>query len=299
MISDSPLFSVIIPTFNRAEKLRRALESLEAQTFRDFEVIVCDDGSTDDTRSAVESFSERMPVTYLWEENFGGPGRPRNNGIRVSRGEWLCFLDADDWWYPEKLNLVRTHLATADIVYHDLDRYPRRLWRPDNTFRARAVANPVFVDLMLKGNALPNSSVVVRREIVVAAGGVSEEKSLVAAEDFDLWLKIARITERFTHIPQVLGAYWVGDGNISEPSHAQVCRVETIYEKHAPYLAPEEQAQSKLLFCFMIANIKYKIGLRDEALSLLRLTLATDDFSLKMRALVMLLYIRGVSFFAR
>ena len=114
-----PFFTVIIPTYNRAELLRRALESVHSQTYRDFEVIVCDDGSTDHTRDVANSFAGRMHMSYLRDENWGGPARPRNRGIQEASGEWLCFLDADDWWYPEKLAAVFALTSGVDVVLCD------------------------------------------------------------------------------------------------------------------------------------------------------------------------------------
>lgn len=294
-----PLFSVIIPTYNRSEQLRQALESISAQSCRDFEVIVCDDGSTDNTRLIVESFLSVMSVTYLWDDNFGGPARPRNNGIAVARGEWLCFLDSDDWWYPAKLDAIDAHLANADVIYHDLDIHPRSVWPITGRFRSRNLHPPAFVDLMLKGNALPNSSVVVRRDVIVAAGGFSEDKSLIAAEDYDLWLRLARQNRRFVRIPRSLGAYRLGGGNISHPSLTQAERVEAIFQRHAPFLSEEARAQSRLQFNLMEARIKHKIGLRDEALALLRPILAAGDPVLKFQASILMAYIRWSSLLGR
>src|SRR6266545_511842 len=105
-ITKPPFFSVVIPTYNRAEKLRRALESLLHQSYGDFEVLVCDDGSTDGTREVVSAYAGELQISYLWEENWGGPARPRNRGIAAAQGKWVCFLDADDWWHPDKLAKV-------------------------------------------------------------------------------------------------------------------------------------------------------------------------------------------------
>ncbi len=115
------IFSVIIPKYNRTETLKRALQSLVTQTYKEFEVIVCDDGSTDNTKEIVDSFKNNLSIRYIWEENWGGPARPRNSGINISKNEWICFLDSDDWWYPKKLETVLSRLNNADIIYHDLD----------------------------------------------------------------------------------------------------------------------------------------------------------------------------------
>lgn len=217
--SSSSRVSVIVPTYNRARDIGRCLESLVSQTLADFEVIVCDDGSTDGTQEVVAGYRERLALTFHWNENFGGPARPRNIGLELAQGDYVAFLDSDDWWRPEKLEQsVRRLDAGADIVYHDLYRVrsaPARLhWRRVRTRRLHA---PVFDDLLQHGNTVPNSSVVVRRELMRRVGGFSEDRSLIAWEDYDAWLRLARVTERFERLDAPLGYYWEGGNNISSP----------------------------------------------------------------------------------
>lgn len=95
-----PLVSIIIPTFNRAQCVRRALDSVFAQTFRDFEVVVVDDGSTDDTVEILKSYGAQ--IRLLCQPN-GGASAARNTGLQAARGKWIAFLDSDDQWRPEKL----------------------------------------------------------------------------------------------------------------------------------------------------------------------------------------------------
>jgi glycosyltransferase involved in cell wall biosynthesis len=95
-----PLISCIVPVYNNAQYVAEALDSIFAQTYRPLEVIVVDDGSTDDTAAVVGRYSDR--VTYIRQAN-GGPALARNRGLAAARGEFVAFLDADDWWHPEKL----------------------------------------------------------------------------------------------------------------------------------------------------------------------------------------------------
>jgi glycosyltransferase involved in cell wall biosynthesis len=95
-----PLVSVIIPTYNSADFIEEALESLFEQTFQDFEIIVIDDGSTDETAAILEKYGDR--IVYLYQDN-GGCASARNKGIRIARGKYIAFLDADDIWLPAKL----------------------------------------------------------------------------------------------------------------------------------------------------------------------------------------------------
>ena len=100
MNADTPKISVIIPAYNSQQYIRASLESVLEQTYSDYEVIVVDDGSTDDTKGAVLAVDG--PVQYIYQSN-GGPSAARNTGIGAARGELICFLDADDSWTPEKL----------------------------------------------------------------------------------------------------------------------------------------------------------------------------------------------------
>lgn len=237
-----PLFSIIIPTFNRSADLRRSLESLCQQTCSDFEVLVCDDGSTDDSAQVANEFATRLDLKYLWAENWGGPARPRNRGIAASTGAWLCFLDSDDWWYPHKLQACLPLLNDADLLHHAMD-----LVGPEGglgRLDSRNLQAPVVRDLLLHGNncGIINSSVVVRRELVIAANGFSEDRSLIAVEDFDLWIRISLLTDRFECLSGRLGAYWKGPvgANISY-SEKQFPREIAVYQRHIHLLSQAEQ----------------------------------------------------------
>jgi glycosyltransferase involved in cell wall biosynthesis len=259
-----PLFSIIIPTFNRAEQLRRAIESVERQSFRDFEVLVCDDGSIDHTRDVVASFQERLTITYQRAENWGGPARPRNNGLRAARGEWICFLDADDWWYPEKLERVHENLSPADVVHHDGDIYTKAGKKHVVKMRSRTLTPPVFSDLMTKGNALITSGICVRKDVIDKAGGFLEDKALISVEDYDLWLRIALITDRFVHVPLSLCGYFEGEGNISgTPRH--ISALAALFDRFKDRLQPEDRRESEKYFSYCMGLAMLKTGMYDKS----------------------------------
>ena len=210
------LVSVVIPTYNRAADLRRALRSVIGQTWVNWEALVVDNHSTDNTREMVESFQDRR-IRLVSVHNYGVIAVSRNFGVANSSGPYVAFLDSDDWWTPTKLaDCVRRCEAGADLVYHDL----YLVWSPRQRIywrrrRTRALTAPAYDDLILKGNAICNSSVVVRRDVFARIGGFSEDPSLVAWEDYDAWLRIAKVTERFERLARPLGYYWMGGGNMT------------------------------------------------------------------------------------
>lgn len=288
-----PFFSIVIPTYNRAEQLRRALNSIANQTYRDFEVIVCDDGSKDNTEQVVASFANQFPITYLWDKNWGGPARPRNRGIREAKGEWICFLDSDDWWYSKKLETVKKDLDAydADVVYHDLDIYTLKgklFWKK---VRGKRFKKPVHVALLKNGGGLANSSTVVRKEIINQVGGLSENKSLIAAEDYDLWLKISRVTDKFCYIPQTLGAYWNGGGNITEVSDRQITRIEYVYNKHEMSLSHQDKKEINYTRNYIAGRIKQQMGCFDEALNLLKVSVRSKRPAIRMKSMILIMSI--------
>ena len=116
----NPLVSIIVPTYNREDDLRRALRSVFAQTFIDWEVLVVDNHSIDNTDSLIRSFND--PRIKLFKiHNHGIIASSRNLGLKQASGQYIAFLDSDDWWLPKKLEVsVKRLTEGADIVYHDM-----------------------------------------------------------------------------------------------------------------------------------------------------------------------------------
>ncbi len=181
-----PEVSVIIPTYNRREFVREALASVYAQTFLDFELIVVDDGSTDDTEAVVHEFSE---ARYLWQEN-RGVSAARNAGAAASCGPLLAFLDSDDLWQPGKL--------AAQVAFFQA--YPEaricqteEIWlrngiRVNPHRKHRKPSGDIFARSLELCLVSP-SAVMLRRTFFEQLGGFDE--NLPACEDYDLWLRIA------------------------------------------------------------------------------------------------------------
>lgn len=213
-----PLVSVIIPSYNHAHFLSRALQSVQRQGWTNWEALVVDNHSTDNTDEVMQAWvGDRVRLLKI--HNNGLIAASRNMGVREARGEWIAFLDSDDWWTDDKLECsMRAALAGADVVYHDLimvgtDGRPRA-WKRS---RSRSMAYPAYQDMIKNGPPLPNSSAVLRKSRLDAISGLCEKHELVGWEDFDTWLRLAKSGCRFTRIPGSHGYYWVGGGNVSNP----------------------------------------------------------------------------------
>jgi glycosyltransferase involved in cell wall biosynthesis len=207
-------FSVIIPTYNRAHIIGETLDSILCQSFRDFEIFVIDDGSTDDTSKVLERYSGR--IRYLWQPN-SGPIVARNRGIAESTGEYIAFLDSDDRWYPGKLEqinkAIRVH-PKAGLFYSDfrmVDKQHKHL----RTIHCRHIVGNGYFQLLL-GDFIGMLTAVVRRECFDACGPLCEE--LCSTDDWDMWVRIARKFS-IVHVPAVLAEYtWHSSGSVSSDS---------------------------------------------------------------------------------
>ncbi len=210
------LVSIILPTYNQGSYLRRAILSVINQSYKNWELIIVDNYSSDQTESIVKEFHFKN-IKYFKFKNDGVIAKSRNFAIKNSRGEWVAFLDSDDYWLPDKLsNCMDIVNRDIDFVYHDLkiDEYGKK-----KSFKEKIVTRqlraPVLNDLLINGNLIGNASVLVRRECVDRVQGLDERPIMVGSEDYNCWLKIAAFTDNFLYIPKILGVYLIHDQGVS------------------------------------------------------------------------------------
>lgn len=212
--------SVIIPTYNSVKYLPEAARSVLAQTYEDYEIIIVDDGSTDDTRAVVKELSEKNSgkIRYIHQEN-RGLACARNTGIRNSRGELIALLDADDQWLPEKLaHSVRAiELDKAiGLVHTNLTRVTKNgdpICTPKKNKKYVSGKN-IFKHLFLRRGHIACSSVIFRKECCDKVGLFDEQLTRIGCEDRELWLRVAQHYEIY-FIDEVLILYRVHDTNFS------------------------------------------------------------------------------------
>jgi len=176
--------SVIIPTYNRMRPLEDAVKSVQSQTYRDFELIIVDDGSTDGTDRLIEKSAP--DAVYIRQEN-RGVSSARNRGILASKGKYIAFLDSDDRWLPEKLSLQVGAMEEGHFVSHTEEIWIRNGRRVNPGARHKKHSGDIFLK-SLPLVVISPSSVMIRREIFDDVGLFDEK--LLAAEDYDMWLRI-------------------------------------------------------------------------------------------------------------
>lgn len=189
--------SVIIPTYNRAEALERAVRSVLAQGHPVHEVLVCDDGCSDDSRERMDALGDAR-IRWVQGPRAGRPAVPRNRGLSAASGEWLAFLDDDDTWMPDKLAV-----QLAAMGRHGTEAACSNGLRvaPDGSAVGTFFEDPertLGLDDLLPVNRVICSSVLVRRSLVEQAGGFPEAPELRALEDYALWLRLSLFT-RFAY----------------------------------------------------------------------------------------------------
>lgn len=216
-IKTSPLISVVIPSYNHSNYLSRAIKSIIDQTYTNWEIIVIDNHSKDGTDQIMNKF-ENEKIKLLKIHNDGIIAKSRNMGIREAKGEWIAFLDSDDWWKKNKLKICADNfLNSTDIIYHDLQIVTnRKSLFQRKLLKTRKLKNPILIDLLINGNAINNSSVIVKKKILEKINYINENKNMVAAEDYNTWLKISNISSKFLYLSQNLGYYQIHDQSVSK-----------------------------------------------------------------------------------
>jgi glycosyltransferase involved in cell wall biosynthesis len=253
--------SVVIPNYNHTRYLGGAIRSALSQGLPPLEVIVVDDGSTDNSREAVEPFGAK--VRYLCQSN-QGLAAARNTGIRAARGDLVGFLDADDQWTPDFLEEMLSLVAEnpgASVYYccaHTIDEEDRPL---PQVLGGPPVAPEAMRQKLLRANFLIPSTIVMRRDVVAAAGFFDER--LRSCEDWDLWLRLLPASE-FVGTSAALVRYRVHGGTLSTNMDGMQRASRAVVEKHfgsddglhITWLPEKRRAYGGLYRYFVLAGIQ-------------------------------------------
>jgi hypothetical protein len=261
MSGAEPAVTVILPAYNQAGYLADALDSALAQTTKDFELVVVDDGSTDETPAVIAGYGRRLRAIH---QPNAGLAAARNSGIAAARGRWLAFLDSDDRWRPEYLATMLAALAAAPqavaafAAWQYIDAAGKRL--PQTIIPFDGDERRLARELFWRNSLLP-SAAVVSRAAVVTCGGF--DIGLTACEDWDLWLRLAPLG-RLLLVPQPLMEYRShGEGMSDDPPRIEGQRLK-VNEKHlgpltgppASWPAPRRQAVGYTYFTTALAYFR-------------------------------------------
>ena len=227
--------SVIIPCYNSTAYLPQAIESVLAQTYQNYEIILVDDGSTDRICEVVSSYLPSLH--YIRQEN-RGPASARNTGLRAAKGEYLVFLDADDELLPGKLELQVNFLEqnpAIDIVYANgytikvVDGSEERELFSENGLLDKSLGSPEqSLKSLALSNAFPIHTAMVRAQCVLEIGGFDED--LVALEDWDLWFRLAQ-EHHFAYLDEIVARYRVIPSGLTHNSPRQALAFDQVHSK--------------------------------------------------------------------
>jgi glycosyltransferase involved in cell wall biosynthesis len=208
---DDPEVSVIMPAHNAAATIAESMESILRQTYKNWELIIVDDGSTDNTFGVVRKYLDDPRIKLIRCEKNAGMSTARNLGVAKASGEFIAFLDSDDLWMPTKLQKqIEYHKKNPNcrISHTDFrEFYPsgkeKRPWR--QFFASKHQKNGVLLPHLYYDNLVATLTVMMRRDIFINLGGFDTE--LFGVEDQDLWLKIAKLGYEFGYMSEVLSKY--------------------------------------------------------------------------------------------
>jgi len=281
----NPQVSVVIPAYNRAHCVEKAIDSVLAQTVDRIEIILVDDGSTDNTRDIIaEKYGDR--VRYIFQENQGIPGA-RNTGINHSRGEYVAFLDSDDSWRPNKLEkqlrLFEEHpeygMVACRCAKIQCAENPKKPDRPLSYQGRRGKSGWILKDLFAK-NFIRTSSVIIRKNCFEKVGLFDE--TLLQTQDYDLWLRMAAAYP-VGFINESLTVYLDNARGISTDSLlGRLYRQRALEKAYLKKAVPKKLYRRRMAQAYNVIGRHYlRRGDRAKGLKYLKQSLRLSPFNLK------------------
>lgn len=213
----TPIVSIVMCAFNAANYIDETIDSVLAQTFTDFELIIVNDGSTDHTSKIVESYAD--PRIVLVEQENGGPAAARNTALQHASGEYVAILDSDDLWLPrylEKMLKIFKSDPNIDFAYPNAELFGTPYWNGKRFMDRDPSSLPITLDKLISRECNVFISSIFKREIIAAVGGF--DTSLKGSEDLDLWFRICNAGYHFTFTREILVKYRKRDDSLSSGS---------------------------------------------------------------------------------
>jgi len=213
----SPLISIVMPNYNSGKFLKKCISSIIDQTYKNWELLIVDNSSDDNSEEIINLFNDTR-INILKIKNEGVIARSRNMGMQKSIGQWIAFIDSDDWWQKTKLEVVVKYImknSKLDVVIHNEYKILEGK-NKKHTLKYGPYEKNFFEKLLIYGNRLSVSATVVRKKFINEKNIIfSEKKEHITAEDYDFWLKIAYNEGIFLFIKDILGNYFIHKNNYS------------------------------------------------------------------------------------
>lgn len=228
------LVSVIVPTYNRADYIKATILSILNQIYKNVEIIIIDDGSTDNTQEIICNINSEK-IIYKKIENSGRPAVPRNIGIKLANGDYIAFCDSDDLWEPDKLaqqlNVFKNHknilITTTNAIYF-----------PGKKKKLYGIKKDFIISLkcQIYGNKVVNSAVVMKKEVLNHIGLINEDKKLFY-EDYEYWLRLLNYKDNSIYfISKPLIKYRIHENMYTKSIESRYNSLIYLYEKVINYI---------------------------------------------------------------
>lgn len=258
-MADLPLVSVIIPTHDRPDFLKKTLQSIAEQTYKNIEIIVVSNGVNKNNEKSAKEFNDPR-IIYIDQEDSGGPASPRNHGIRIAKGTYVAFCDDDDIWMPEKIEKqvkVLEKNSEYGLCYSKMLRFDdQKQWANPHE------EGPASLQSLLYVNTVPISSVFMRKSLLDKFDGFSESHKVGSSEDYEFLLRHSATT-KFYFLDEYLIRYWSGDNRVTRnsPSFTDLkrycCQIFSCYQM----LRKSKKIHTYQLICpsLYVLGINFKI----------------------------------------
>lgn len=264
-----PLVSVVIPSYNRASMIERALNSLIRQTHRNWEALVVDDGSTDNTEELVKGFSVKdTRVKYFRQEKNGGACVARNRGIDESRGEFITFLDSDDEYHPRKIELQVRVFRESPVENLGVVSCGREDERDGKVYLRwiPTKRGDILQNLLRKERIGGNTSFLMVKASVIREHGIYFDPEMPAGQDWDFLVRVCQVSS-FDFVPEPVVIIHHHAGERVYTNERSLVAIDKQYHKYKPLLEKNSDSHDKFVLKMAVLNFVY--GKRDKAVQIL------------------------------